>query len=257
MASIKIMNPTIQIPHTIHYCWFGGKQLPASAQKCIDSWRRHMPDYEIVRWDESNFDVNACRYTSQAYAAGMYAFVSDYARLWILYNHGGLYFDTDVEVVRPFDDLVAKGPFMGYETDPTASAHGLVAPGLGMGARAGMPFIGELLSYYDTLDFCDAEGRQVPGSIVTHTTALLLKHGLGTGAYSRHCCGFNLCPREVLNPMDDATGRITLTDRTLSIHRFTKTWTGQSAVRIAAARLAHRLLGVGLSGKIKRTFRIK
>ena len=88
------------IPKVIHYCWFGGNPLPESAQKCIASWRKFLPDYEIKEWNESNFDVNAIPYTAQAYAAKKYAFVSDYARFSILYDNGGLYFDTDVEVIR-------------------------------------------------------------------------------------------------------------------------------------------------------------
>lgn len=100
------------IPTVIHYCWFGGKPLPALAVKCIESWKKYLPDYEIKRWDESNFDVNLIPYTQQAYEAKKYAFVSDYARFWILYKYGGLYFDTDVEVIKPMDDLIAAGPFM-------------------------------------------------------------------------------------------------------------------------------------------------
>ena len=89
------------IPKVIHYCWFGGKPLPPLAEKCIASWRKYLPDYEIRRWDETNFDVEAHPYTRDAYAAGLYAFVSDYARFKILFEHGGVYFDTDVEVIRP------------------------------------------------------------------------------------------------------------------------------------------------------------
>ena len=96
------------IPRTIHYCWFGGNPLPKSAVKCIDSWKRFFPDYEIKEWNESNFDVNAIDYTRQAYERKKYAFVSDYARFWLLYNYGGLYFDTDVEVIRPMDDIIEK-----------------------------------------------------------------------------------------------------------------------------------------------------
>ena len=103
------------IPRTIHYCWFGGKPLPRDAEKYILSWKKYLPDYEIKRWDESNFDVNSIPYIKEAYAAGKYAFVSDYARLKILYEHGGIYFDTDVEVIKPLDDILSKGGFMGFE----------------------------------------------------------------------------------------------------------------------------------------------
>ena len=103
------------IPKIIHYCWFGRSPLPELAKKCIASWRKYFPDYEIKEWNEDNFDVNSILYTSQAYQAKKYAFVSDYARFWILYMYGGLYFDTDVEVIRPMDDIIQRGPFMGCE----------------------------------------------------------------------------------------------------------------------------------------------
>ena len=122
------------IPKIIHYCWFGRNPLPESALKCIASWRKFFPDYEIVEWNEDNFDVNTIPYTAQAYAAKKYAFVSDYARLKILYDHGGLYFDTDVEVIKPFDDILAGGAFMGCEL--TAAQGCAVNPGLGLGVSA-------------------------------------------------------------------------------------------------------------------------
>lgn len=106
------------IPKIIHYCWFGRGPLPELAQKCIASWKKYLPDYEIKEWNEDNFDVNIIPYTAEAYQAKKYAFVSDYARFWILYQYGGIYFDTDVEVIRPMDDIISKGNFMGFETDP-------------------------------------------------------------------------------------------------------------------------------------------
>lgn len=128
------------IPKKIHYCWFGRNPLPESALKCIASWRKYLPDYEIIEWNEDNFDVNSIPYTRQAYESKKYAFVSDYARFKILYEHGGLYFDTDVEVIRPMDDIIAKGPFMGFEINPcTERPQGAVNPGLGLGAVAQMP----------------------------------------------------------------------------------------------------------------------
>ena len=103
------------IPKIIHYCWFGGNPLPELAIKCIESWKKYLPDYEIKEWNESNFDINCCAYVREAYEAKKWAFVSDYARFWILYQHGGLYFDTDVELIKSIDDLIVKGAFMGCE----------------------------------------------------------------------------------------------------------------------------------------------
>ena len=94
-----------QIPKVIHYCWFGGNPLPELAIKCIASWKNHLPDYEIKEWNESNFDVYRIVYTTEAYRLKKYAFVSDYARFWILYNYGGIYFDTDVEVIQSMDNF--------------------------------------------------------------------------------------------------------------------------------------------------------
>ena len=105
------------IPKIIHYCWFGRNPLPESAVKCINSWKKYFPDYEIKEWNEDNFEVNIIPYTREAYEAKKYAFVSDYARMWILYHHGGLYFDTDVEVVKPLDDIIRGGNFLGVEQE--------------------------------------------------------------------------------------------------------------------------------------------
>ena len=126
------------IPHVIHYCWFGGNPLGENELKCIGSWERFLPGYKIVRWDESNFDVRCCEYVSEAYDAKKWAFVSDYARFKILYDQGGLYFDTDVELIRPIDDLLAEGPFMGFEVDCGSGQQPYVNAGLGLAANSGL-----------------------------------------------------------------------------------------------------------------------
>ena len=150
------------IPKVIHYCWFGRNPLPPLAKECIASWKKFLPDYEIKEWNEDNFDVNIIPYTAEAYKQKKYAFVSDYARFWILYQHGGLYFDTDVEIIRPLDDIIAKGPFMGFELDPDGENSPLkyaprfaysVALGLGFGVERGNRVMERLLNYYQDLSF--------------------------------------------------------------------------------------------------------
>ena len=140
------------IPKIIHYCWFGRNPLPELAQKCIASWKKYLPDYEIKEWNEDNFDVNIIPYTAEAYAQKKYAFVSDYARFWIQHKYGGIYFDTDVEVIRPIDDIIARGNFMGFETDPNSekgdASNASVNPGLGLGVAPGLGVIIKLLDYY-------------------------------------------------------------------------------------------------------------
>ena len=150
------------IPKIIHYCWFGGNPLPPLALECIASWRRFLPDYEIKQWDESNFDVNMIPYTAEAYKQKKYAFVSDYARFWIIFNYGGLYFDTDVEVIKPLDDIIGKGNFMGFEVDPdgdnTPGKYAprfcfAVNPGVGFGMEKEHHFMKRMLDLYAGLKF--------------------------------------------------------------------------------------------------------
>lgn len=105
------------IPRKIHYCWFGGNELPKEAKECIESWKKYFPDYEIVEWNESNVDLNSCRYVKQAYEHKKWAFVSDYFRFQILYELGGVYFDTDVKVLQSMEPIIKKGPYFGKETD--------------------------------------------------------------------------------------------------------------------------------------------
>lgn len=169
------------IPKVIHYCWFGGNPLPKSAQKCIASWRKYLPDYEIKEWNESNFDVNLIPYTAEAYKAKKYAFVSDYARFWILHKYGGLYFDTDVEVIKNMDDIIAKGSFMGCENEakPGAMPAELgVAPGLGLGVKPGLRLYGEILEIYKDKHYILPDGSYSPETVVTITSDLLCKYGL-------------------------------------------------------------------------------
>ena len=115
------------IPKVIHYCWFGRNPLPPFAVKCIESWKKFLPGYEIKEWNEDNFDVNIIPYTQEAYEARKYAFVSDYARFYILYHHGGIYFDTDVEVIKSIDDIIERGAFMGCENEAKPGATALRA----------------------------------------------------------------------------------------------------------------------------------
>ena len=165
------------IPKIIHYCWFGRNPLPDSAQKCIASWRKFMPDYEIKAWNEDNFDVNIIPYTQQAYEAKKYAFVSDYARFWILYHEGGLYFDTDVEVVKSFDDILERGAFMGLEIDGTKKGTKVaINPGLGLGAEAGMPIYLEILNVFANLDYYGIPHNKILPFFCTDSRTLWRHH---------------------------------------------------------------------------------
>ncbi len=244
------------IPKIIHYCWFGGNPLPEDAQKCIASWKKFMPDYEIKEWNESNFDVNITPYTKEAYEARKYAFVSDYARFWVLYHYGGLYFDTDVEVIKPFDDIVAKGPFMGNEIDGSETSAIMVAPGLGLGATANMKLYDEILQYYNSVHFMEAPGNMnMSYAVVKITTDHLLKYGLKNSAEIQQVEGFTIYPKCYFNPFEDATGKLNILPETHSIHWYSKTWLNVSPLRQKISRLAHRIFGVHFIHNLRKKFK--
>ena len=209
------------IPKIIHYCWFGKKELPPLARKCIASWREFLPDYEIKEWNEDNFDVWAIPYTKDAYNARKYAFVSDYARFWILYNYGGVYFDTDVELIAPLDDILAKAPFMGLEI---AGEHPAVAPGLGMAAEPGLQLYNEILERYHTMSFTTPDGTINPYSMIPMVTELLKSKGLSGNGDIEHIANITIYPPSWFNPYDYLTGRMKKTSDTKSIHWFAMSW---------------------------------
>lgn len=234
------------IPKIIHYCWFGGNPLPKSALKCINSWKKFFPDYEIKEWNETNFDVNMMPFTKEAYTAKKYAFVSDVARFYILYEFGGLYFDTDVEVIREFDDVLEHDAFMGIETPMSKrEPHPWINPGLGLGTTKGNFLIGEILKYYRSLHFCDQNGIQTEGTVVTHTTNVLIKHGLQNTNDIQNVKGVVIYPKEYFNPLEDSTGIITKTHNTHSIHWYSKSWIeNYGPIRAWVTRYIHRFFGV-------------
>lgn len=227
------------IPKVVHYCWFGGNQLPDDAKKCIESWRKFFPEYEIKEWNERNFDVNCCDYVKEAYAAKKWAFVSDYARFWILYHEGGLYFDTDVEVIKDMSDIIAQGAFMGCETDDKCN------PGLGLGANPGLGIYKEILDYYAKIHFL-IEGNTTE-TVVTHTSKILKSHGwIGDGKIEQ-IESVTIYPPEYFCPMDYKTGKLDITPNTRSIHWYTASW--QSSYSKAKTKL-QQLLGPSLTSEI-------
>lgn len=200
--------------------------MPKSAEKCIASWKMYLPDYEIVRWDESNFDVNIIPYTKEAYAAGKYAFVSDFARFWILYHYGGIYFDTDVEVIRPMADILGRGGFLGVESDRNGKI--TVNPGLGFAASKGSEPIWELLSLYRTFHFLNADGTLCLKNVVEITTEYLSARGLRNTDEIQHCCGFTIYPKDYFCPIDYDTRELKITENTRTIHHYAESWVPRS-----------------------------
>ena len=237
------------IPKVIHYCWFGRNPLPPLAKRCIESWRKYCPDYEIKEWNEDNFDVNIIPYTAEAYKARKYAFVSDYARFWILYQYGGLYFDTDVEVIRDMGDFLAAGPFMGCENEavPGATPKNLgVNPGLGLGVNPGLGLFKEILDLYKDRHFILPDGSFNTETVVHITTGLLCKKGLKNISEIQQIDGVLIYPKDYLCPKDYHTKKLHITENTLCIHHFDGSWQPKTK----KLQLAYKLFGRNLTEKL-------
>lgn len=208
------------IPKIIHYCWFGGNPLPDLAVKCIESWKKFLPDYKIQEWNESNYDVYKITYIAQAYDAQKYAFVSDFARFDILYKYGGLYFDTDVEVLRPMDEIIERGAFCGVE------CAGALNAGLGLGSPAASPIYREILDSYENSSFIKSDGTMDLTTVVKRVSDIFCKHGF-TGEDEIQCvAGITIYPTEYFCPKDYITGEIKITENTCTIHHYDGSWLG-------------------------------
>ncbi len=227
------------IPKIIHYCWFGGKPLDKLGHKCLNSWKKYFPGYDIKEWNESNFDVNCCEYIKEAYKAKKWAFVSDYARFKILYKYGGVYFDTDVEVIRSFDGILSKGNYMGSERICDN-----VNPGLGMAVAPELDIIKEIIEDYEHSSFIKPDGTYDLTTIVERTTKILKKHGLSSSDKIQTVENINVYPPEYFCPINMDTGKLTITPNTYSIHRFAGSWEKTSnKFRGRIYRLINRTFG--------------
>lgn len=210
------------IPKTIHYCWFGGQPKPKLAQKCIRSWKKYCPDYEIVEWNENNFDVTQNLYCRQAYEAKKWAFVTDYARLKILYEYGGIYFDTDVELLRKIDDLLIHSCFMGIEKSNRVVQ---VATGLGMGAEKGHPLVKKLLEDYQSISFYKEDGGMDMTTCTTRNAVILKKYGYEEKDCIQKIADAVIYSSEYFSPIMMENGFMYKTRNTYSIHHYSLSWT--------------------------------
>lgn len=225
------------IPKVIHYCWFGKGEKPKLAKKCIASWKKYCPDYEIIEWNENNFDINCCPYVKEAYESRRFAFVTDYVRLYIMFTQGGIYMDTDVEVTRNLDEFLVHKAFSGFESE-TQIPTGIMA------GEKGFPLFENLLSYYDGRHFLDKNGNQDTTTNVITITAMLSERGFIPNGKYQVVDGFALYPRDYFCPLDDSTGVMYDSKNTATIHWFNKSWVPQRLrVRSKITRFFHRLFG--------------
>lgn len=207
-----------KIPKKIHYFWFGGNALGDLEKRCIDSWQKYCPDYEIIRWDENNYDYKKNRYAKEAYEKGKYAFVSDYARLDVVYNEGGIYFDTDVEIIKPIDDLLGYDGFMGFETNS------LINSGSGIGGVAGLELFRALRDAYNSFSFALDKGRYNDLTNVYIQSKELKSYGLALNNSFQVINNIAFFPAEFFSPISYLSGNSYVSSNTFSIHRFSSTW---------------------------------
>lgn len=239
-------NGTEKIPPIIHYCWFGGNPLPDMARKCIASWRKYCPGYQIIEWNETNFDINYNDYMREAYEAKKWAFVSDVARLYALSAMGGIYMDTDVELLKPLDSLRQYEAVSGFECQTRIST-GLMA------CREGQEMFLEFLSAYNDIHFRLKDGSFDLTPNVTRITDACLKYGLSLDNKKQTVRGFTLLPSEYLCPKNFETLETKITEHTLCIHHFDGSWlSDEDKYRIALKEKMHRFFSAPLSGHIAR-----
>lgn len=210
------------IPKIIHYCWFGGAEKPESVQKCISSWRKYCPDYKIQEWTEADFDVSQNLYCKQAYEAKAWGFVPDYIRLWIVYQYGGIYLDTDVQLLQNLDSLLNLPAFMGFEKD----TGNYVNLGQGFGAEPGNRFIADNMHRYDDIVFKYNDGTYNKTPSPVYTTEVLVKHGLDKiqSTQIQTLKHVTVYPADFFCPKSFCTGVIQRTKNTYSIHHFDASW---------------------------------
>ncbi len=235
------------IPKKIHYCWFGGKPLNKLGEKCLASWKKYCPDYEIIEWNESNFDIHCCKYVEEAYNAKKWAFVSDYCRFWVLYNFGGIYMDTDVEVIKPLDDL--PNNFVGFENDDS------VASGLIRGALINDSLCELMLESYGKDKFLLDNNELNLKTVCERETGILCEHGLVLNGEKQTILETTVFPVDFFCPINMKNGKLKTTENTYSIHHYSASWVSKkSKFRAKVYRIVNRLFGDRIADCMKGMF---
>ena len=207
------------IPKKLHYIWLGKNPLPEMVEKCIESWKEKCPNYEIVRWDESNLDINCCDYCKEAYENKKYAFASDVLRYKVLYEQGGIYLDVDVMLYKNLDNLLTNRVFMGFEEN------GIVNPGLICGAEKGNEDVYNLYSQYKNKHFVFRDGKFNYQTICDITTKYLKENGLTQEDQIQKIKSITIYPVEYFCPYNFKTKKLNKTENSYSVHLYLASWT--------------------------------
>ncbi len=218
------------IPKIIHYCWFGGNELPEKAKKCIESWQKFCPDYEIKRWSEDNYQFDSIRFLQKAAADGKWSFVTDYVRLDVVYQHGGIYLDTDVELIKPIDDLLKYKAFFGFETNETINT------GLGYGAEAGYEPLRQMMEKYKLIPELVSEEQYINNTCPKVQTPYIAQEGFGLNGKDQTIDNVRIFSKEYLCPLNYQTGELAVTENTISIHWYAASWRDEADRKVTEMR---------------------
>lgn len=230
------------IPKIIHYCWFGRGEKPELAKRCIASWKKFCPDFEIREWNEDNCDYLAMPFMAEAYAAKKYAFVSDVMRLIVLEQYGGVYFDTDVEVVRDISPLLNDEGFIGFENNR------FVNSGQVMAAVPHQPIVQAMIDEYKKLHYMQPDSSVMPVGCPRLNSDVLERFGLIRNGQEQIVAGIHVYPDDYFSPMDSTTGKLTKTENTYSIHWYSMSWLPKrTQIRAKLGRIVRRIMGKGKS----------
>lgn len=205
------------IPKIIHYCWFGSKEMPPKEKLCIESWKKYFPEYKFIKWNEQNFDLDSSAFCRQAYDMKKYAFVSDYVRTKVLYKYGGVYFDTDYEVLKPMDTLIKENNILGWETRSNIGTAFMVF-------EAKHPVMERFLEYYNTHPFMDKKGRMDNTANVSILTDILIADGIKHNRTLQTVKDLIIYPREYFYPKRFGENQFKLSDNTYGIHHYSMSW---------------------------------
>ena len=228
------------IPKIIHYCWFGRGEKPELAKKCIASWKKFCPDFEIREWNEGNCDYLTMPFMAEAYAAKKYAFVSDVMRLVVLEQYGGVYFDTDVEVVRDISPLLNDEGFIGFENNR------FVNSGQVMAAVPHQPIVQAMIDEYKKLHYMQPDSSVMPVGCPRLNSDVLERFGLIHNGQEQIVAGIHVYPDDYFNPMDSTTGKLTKTENTYSIHWYSMSWLPKrTQMKAKLGRIVRRIMEKG------------
>jgi mannosyltransferase OCH1-like enzyme len=224
------------IPKTIHWCWLSDDGYPENIKKYLGSWTKYLPDYQIIKWDKDNFDISRIKWTKEAYEAKKYAFAADYIRFFALYNYGGIYLDSDVEVIRSFDPLLSCKSFIGLEyiSIPEAAV---------IGAEKGNVWIKECLDYYDNRSFYDVRGRQKTLAVPIMMKHILMNHyhsPITDNGQIKHFEDLDLFPYQYFSPRNPYKNKVEMSSDTYCIHHSFGSW--NNGRRSLANRSLHNIL---------------